>query len=197
MNSKIKLVAIIGEAGSGKDTLLNALLNEDKEDKYHRIVSYTTRRPRANEINGKDYFFINSEEFTDLILQDKILEATVFNDWVYGTGLESIDKDKINIGVFNPEGIETLSEMDNIDLLVIRCMCPDKDRLLRQLYREPDPDVDEIVRRYLTDKSDFNSYRVPQHVKWFYMDTTTAALVNAQHLTRKIDTWAEKDNDLI
>ncbi len=59
MNSKIKIVAIIGEAGSGKDTLLNALIESDLNNKYHRVVSYTTRKPRANEVNGKDYFFIS------------------------------------------------------------------------------------------------------------------------------------------
>ncbi len=126
-----------------------------------------------------------------------MLEATVFNDWVYGTGLNSLDEAKINIGVFNPEGIETLSEMDNIDLFVIRCMCPDKDRLLRQLYRESNPDVDEIVRRYLADKSDFNSFLLPKHVKWLYIDTTNTAIFNAAHLSTKIWSWANKDNNLI
>lgn len=195
MSNKIKIVAIIGEAGSGKDTLLNALIEGDLNNKYHRIVSYTTRRPRANEENGKDYFFITDQEFTDLILQNKMLEATVFNDWVYGTGLEGLDENKINIGVFNPEGIETLAEMDGIDLFVIRCICPDKDRLLRQLYREPDPDVDEIVRRYLADKSDFNSFSLPQNIKWIYIDTTNEAIINAAHLSTKIWSWAESINE--
>ncbi len=193
--SEFKIVAIIGEAGSGKDTLLNALIEGDLNDKYHKVISYTTRRPRANEVNGKDYFFITDKEFTDLILQDKMLEATVFNNWVYGTGVDGLDENKINIGVFNPEGIETLSEMNNIKLFIIRCMCPNKERLLRQLHREPDPDVDEIVRRYLADKSDFNSFNLPQHVKWIYIDTTNAAIVNAANLATKIWSWAQEINE--
>lgn len=193
--SKFKIVAIIGEAGSGKDTLLNALIEGDLNNKYHRVISYTTRKPRANEINGKDYFFITDSEFTDLILQDKMLEATVFNNWVYGTGVDGLDENKINIGVFNPEGIETLSEMNNVELFIIRCMCPNKERLLRQLHREPDPDVDEIVRRYLADKSDFNSFNLPQHVRWIYIDTTNAAIVNAANLSTKIWSWAQEINE--
>lgn len=193
--NKFKIVAIIGEAGSGKDTLLNALIEGDLNNKYHRVISYTTRKPRANEVNGKDYFFITDSEFTDLILQDKMLEATVFNNWVYGTGVDGLDENKINIGVFNPEGIETLSEMNNVELFIIRCMCPNKERLLRQLHREPDPDVDEIVRRYLADKSDFNSFNLPQHVRWIYIDTTNAAIVNAANLSTKIWSWAQEINE--
>jgi guanylate kinase len=84
-----------------------------------------------------------------------MLEATVFNDWCYGTSIDNLSNDKINIGVFNPEGVGLLRGRDNIKLILIYIEAKDKDRLLRQLNRENDPDVHEIIRRYSTDEMDF------------------------------------------
>ena len=61
---KYKIVALIGEAGSGKDTILQDLLQNSN---FNEIISYTTRPPRDGEINGKNYFFISPEEFLDKI----------------------------------------------------------------------------------------------------------------------------------
>ena len=85
-----------------------------------------------------------------------MLEATEFNDWYYGTDRESLTIDKINIGVFNPEGVRCLQEDDNIELYVFYVRAAGKQRLLRQLNREENPDVDEIIRRYKTDTQDFS-----------------------------------------
>ena len=63
-----------------------------------------------------------------------------------------------NIGVFNPEGIQSLKQEKDIDLYVYRIKCSDKERLLRQLNREIKPNVDEIIRRYKTDKKDFSVF---------------------------------------
>ena len=85
-----------------------------------------------------------------------MLEATVFNDWCYGTSIDNLSNDKINIGVFNPEGAGLLRDRDNIKLTLIYIEARDKDRLIRQLMREANPDVHEIVRRFSTDEKDFN-----------------------------------------
>ena len=85
-----------------------------------------------------------------------MLEYTVFNEWFYGTSLDSLSTEKVNVGVFNPAGIRSLLQNPEIDLKVFKVKCSDKNRLLRQLKREKNPDVDEIVRRYYTDKEDFS-----------------------------------------
>lgn len=121
----------------------------------HSIVSYTTRPPREGEVNGENYFFITADEFANLIFEDKMLEATTFRDWCYGTGYSSLDINKINIGVFNLDGVELLSHLDEIDLHVYWIKVHPKNRLLRSLTRELNPDVDEIVRRYLADEEAF------------------------------------------
>lgn len=167
---KYKILAIMGKAGSGKDTLLKALLREPVFADAAPIISCTTRPIRENEQDGVDYHFLKKEDFTIKLLSGDMLEATVFNDWCYGTALSSLSEDKVNIGVFNPEGIEILQQNDNIDLTVIYIQADDKDRLLRQLMRENNPDVHEIVRRFSTDEKDFDGARIetisPNYIIW-------------------------------
>lgn len=153
MNNKYKVIALIGKAGSGKDTLLKNLIKNNKG--WNEIISCTTRPPRENEENGNQYYFLSNEEFARKILNNEMLEAAVFNDWCYGTSYETLDINKINIGVFNPTGIETLLTIKNIELQVFYVRCSDKERLIRQLQREENPNIKEIFRRYKTDEEDF------------------------------------------
>lgn len=154
---KKTLFAIIGEAGSGKDYLVKELTRQYPEY-FCPLISYTTRPKRDNEINNIDYYFISELEFKNLIKNNEFLEHTSFRGWYYGTGISSLQDNKINIGVFNINGILNIQSFKNeIDLTVFRLLVDNKKRLERQLNREKNPDVDEIVRRYLTDKKDFSS----------------------------------------
>lgn len=148
------IVALIGEAGTGKDTLMQKVLAARPGD-FNEIISCTTRPPREGEVDGVNYFFIDQEEFAYKVLNYEMLEATSFNDWFYGTSYDTLRSDVLNIGVFNPDGIRAIEGRSDIDLRVFRITCSDKIRLLRQLNREENPNVDEIVRRYKTDKEDF------------------------------------------
>ena len=153
MIGSYKILAIIGEAGSGKDTLMQEVLKVNHN--LHEIVSFTTRPPREGEKDGINYHFISGEEFAEKLLAGEMLEAACFNDWFYGTGFDSLRSDCVNIGVFNPEGIYSLMAHKNIELVVYYVTAKDKTRLLRQLNREENPNVDEIIRRYKADKDDF------------------------------------------
>ena len=155
MSEKYTIIALMGKAGSGKDTIMRALLKQPAFKNAIPIISCTTRPKREGEQNGIDYYFLTNEEFTNKVLSGDMLEATVFNNWCYGTSTENLSKDKINIGVFNPEGVGLLRENPNINLKLIYIEADDKDRLLRQLNREKNPNVHEIVRRYLADEKDF------------------------------------------
>ena len=152
--SKYTVVALVGESGSGKDTLMKKVVSW-KPKKFHEIISCTTRPMRENEKDGVNYYFLSEQEFYNRIAKDDFLEVSRFNNWNYGTCRSSLSTELPNIGVFNPEGIRSLKQEKDIDLYVYRIMCSDKERLLRQLNREIEPNVDEIVRRYETDKKDF------------------------------------------
>lgn len=150
---KYTVIALMGEAGSGKDTLARALV---KETGWNNIVSCTTRPPRERELNGIDYWFLDNDTFTQKVLNGEILEATIFNNWGYGTAINALSADCPNIGVFNPAGIRALSVDRRIDLHTYYLEVSEKDRLIRQLQREMNPDIDEIFRRLKADREDFD-----------------------------------------
>lgn len=149
------IIALIGEAGSGKDTIMQNILKKSPLA-FNEIISCTTRPMREGEAEGVNYYYLTPEAFAEKVINGEMLEATSFNDWFYGTSYDSLRSDVPNIGVFNPDGICAISGIPDINLTVYRISCSDKIRLLRQLNREEHPDVDEIVRRYKTDKEDFD-----------------------------------------
>ena len=152
-----KIVALIGEAGTGKDTIMQRVLAA-APSLFNEIISCTTRPIREGEKEGVNYYYLTDEEFLDKARKGLMLETTLFNNWYYGTSLDSLSETKTNIGVFNPDGIRILlNEHKDIDLKVFRIKCSDKTRMLRQLNREDNPNVDEIIRRYTTDKIDFEN----------------------------------------
>ena len=149
-----KIVAIMGKAGAGKDALLKECLLLHPTC-LHEIISCTTRPPREGEIEGVNYYYLTDEEFMERLADDRMLEATEFRKWHYGTSIEALNIDKINIGVFNPAGVRILQSLKNVSVLPIYVDANDKIRLLRQLNREENPDVAEIIRRFSTDENDF------------------------------------------
>ncbi|WP_440690529.1 guanylate kinase [Candidatus Pelagibacter sp. HIMB1782] len=76
------MIILSSPSGAGKTTLVNLL---SKKENYVVSVSHTTRNPRPGEINKKDYYFVNDDEFERLIRNEEFLEyAKVFNN-LYGT----------------------------------------------------------------------------------------------------------------
>ena len=114
-NKKYQLVALIGKAGSGKDTILKDVVKA-YELPMNIVVSYTTRPMREGETEGKEYHFISEEDFKQMINNNQMLEYVQFNNWWYGTGIKCLADDKINIGIFNPSGIRSLINFSEIDL---------------------------------------------------------------------------------
>ena len=186
-----KIIGIMGEAGTGKDSLMQAILK--LKPMFHEIISCTTRPMRQGEAEGMNYYYYTPEQFGDRVLHDEMLECTVFNDWFYGTSYDSVRSDCINIGVFNPTGIESLMARPDVDLKVVRVVAEDKTRLLRQLNREEWPDVREIVRRFNADWMDFDG--VDEDIPAFkiYNGEGSNLFHCAQHVLAELDPWLSKD----
>lgn len=155
--NKYKIVALFGPAGSGKDYIQKQIIKTAWGTSHlHEIISCTTRPPRENEVHGIDYYFIPSaDEFMNRENLQNWLEFTHFRGWWYGTSLKDLSEDKINIGVFNVQGVETLLQREDCEVLPILIHTYDKLRLMRQLVREVNPDCYEICRRFQADKEDF------------------------------------------
>lgn len=168
-NNMIDIICIVGTAGSGKDTILQNVCSHCGEDVVHPIISYTTRPRRDGEQDGKDYYFITETDFKKMIYNNEMIEYTVFNNWYYGITINSFSKDKPNIGIFNPEGIEKLKTFKNLRLIVYPITASPKTRLLRQINREINPNIAEICRRFLADQKDFDLY---EH--WAQINETAA-----------------------
>lgn len=112
MPNKGKLFVVSAPSGSGKTTLCSMMMNKYPELKYS--ISYTTRNPRNNEENGKDYFFISEEEFIDMINKGEFLEWAEVHGNYYGTSLKLIN-DMLSKGIdiildIDPQGAMQLKE---------------------------------------------------------------------------------------
>lgn len=93
MKKKGSIVVISGPSGSGKTTLINGLLNNKRGNRrLVRSVSFTTRKKRSKEIEGRDYFFVSEDEFRKKIRAKKILEWTKYLGYYYGTPKEFVDE---------------------------------------------------------------------------------------------------------
>lgn len=156
MEKKYKVFALVGPSGCGKDTILKVLLKKyNKTKKFHPIVSYTTRPMREGEKDGINYHYTDNDTMISFFNENTIVEMAEFNDWFYGTTYDCYDAEKINIGVFDPTRLDILLSNPDIEVKIFYIKTKDNIRLIRQLGREEDPDIDEILRRYKTDQADF------------------------------------------
>jgi guanylate kinase len=85
-----KLIVITGPSGVGKGTLVRLLLAQHPG--LVLSISATTRPPRSGEIDGKDYFFVSRETFTDMIALEQFLEWAEYAGNYYGTPRAPVEK---------------------------------------------------------------------------------------------------------
>lgn len=170
MTDKPVVIALCGKSASGKDWYKRHLC---REFGWHPIVSATTRPPREGEKNGVDYDFVSDKAFQELVDKDAMLEYATFRGWYYGTPLAAIDKDAVNVGVFNLDGISSLLEhKDKLDVRPIMLNAPLFTRLKRSIKREGKFKL-EMLRRLWTDHKDFSQKQLSQfaalldiHYEW-------------------------------
>ena len=153
------ILILCGKAASGKDTLKRYIVEalELSGIEFNNVVNTTTRPPREGEVDGINYHFCSAEEMTKKILNDEMAEAVLFNDWVYGTENKALSEDKLNVGIFNLEGIEALRQNPNHNIFAIYLDVEDSVRLIRYLNREnmTKEKINEMFRRYKADEIDF------------------------------------------
>ena len=84
------LILFSGPSGVGKDTVLDVVLNKNKD--LQKSISLTTRNIRENESDGKDYYFISVPEFERMISDGEVLEYAQYGSNLYGTPKGPVDK---------------------------------------------------------------------------------------------------------
>lgn len=123
---------------------------------YERVVTYTTRPKRENEIDGIDYHFISKEEFMKMIGDNEFFESTYYqvangDIWYYGTSKINLSKNSVII--LNPDGVARIGELTEFNPKVFYLMADQK--TLKQRHHDRNDNIDESERRIMADERDF------------------------------------------
>lgn len=164
-----KIFYIMGKSASGKDKIYSILM-EKKELKLHKLVLYTTRPIRAEEENGKQYFFTDDKKLEQFRKSGKLIESrsydTIHGVWTYFTA----DDGQVDLENWDYLGIGTLESYCRMKeyygkdrVLPIYIQVEDGERLQRALIREKkqdNPKYAEMCRRFLADQEDFSEEHI-------------------------------------
>ena len=129
------MIILSSPSGAGKTTLVNLL---SKKENYVVSVSHTTRNPRPGEINNKDYYFVNDDEFQRLIKNEEFLEyAKVFNN-LYGTTrtpvIDNLNKGKNILFDIDWQGADQIKNKKlDYKLITFFILPPSKEVLFKRL----------------------------------------------------------------
>ena len=149
MNNKGLLLIISGPSGAGKGTICNALLEKYPQE-YALSISATSRSPRGEEQDGREYFFKTVEEFEEMIDLDLLLEHARYVNNYYGTPRTWVEE-KLQ------EGINVILEIDYQggfqvkeklqDVLMIFIMPPSIEELISRLTGRGTESPEQIIQR--------------------------------------------------
>ncbi|MBU8911738.1 MAG: guanylate kinase [Desulfobacterales bacterium] len=160
-----KLFVISAPSGAGKTTLIKQVLNRFKSLSYS--VSHTTRSPRKNEQEGRDYFFITPVEFEQKISLDHWLEWAKVHDNYYGTSKEfvknSLEKGRSLLLDIDVQGARQIMT-SNPDLVSIFIMPPSFEILSQRLENRGTDSREVITRRIENAKSEIVQKDMYQYV---------------------------------
>ena len=157
------MIVLSSPSGSGKTTLSKLL---SKQNNYYISVSYTTRKPRINEIDSQDYHFVSEEKFKSLIKNNEFLEyAKVFNNY-YGTVKSSVinnlDKGKKLIFDIDWQRTEQIKKKKlQYKLITFFILPPSKKVLFERLSNRDMKDkliVEERMKQFSKDVLHWNNY---------------------------------------
>ncbi len=134
-NNEGIIVILSSPSGAGKTTLVKEI---SKRNNFQISISHTTRKPRSNEIEGKDYYFVSNSEFKNLIDEDKFLEyAKVFQNY-YGSSKDVVFKKLKNaenvIFDIDWQGTQQIKSKNlNYKIITIFILPPSRDELYNRL----------------------------------------------------------------
>lgn len=149
MNNKGFLLIVSGPSGAGKGTICNEIIKKYPEE-YALSISATSRSPRGNEQNGKEYFFKSREEFEEMIENDMLLEYACYVGNYYGTPRKWVE-DQLEKGVsvileIDLQGGFQVSEKFS-EVLTFFVMPPSRDELISRLRGRGTETEEQIQNR--------------------------------------------------
>jgi guanylate kinase len=149
-----RLYVVSAPSGAGKTSLVKALM--EREPRIRFSVSYTTRKPRPNEVPGRDYHFVTMDRFKEMVAHDEFLEHASVFDNCYGTGVRAVQEALAN-------GERLLLEIDWQGARQVRLRLPEACSIfilppsrsaLEQRLRARSTDSEEVIERRLRDAAE-------------------------------------------
>ena len=151
VNNEGIIVILSSPSGAGKTTLVKEI---SKKNNFQISISHTTRKPRSNETDGKDYYFVSHTEFKNLIDEDKFLEyAKVFQNY-YGSSKDIVFK-KLNnaenvIFDIDWQGTQQIKKQKlNYKIITIFILPPSRNELYNRLLNRERND-EKIAKERMT-----------------------------------------------
>lgn len=111
-----QLIVLSGPSGAGKSTVVKKLMQQ--RGNIHFSVSYTTRAPRSEDIDGVTYNFVDRAEFQRMIDANEFLEHAEYSGNCYGTSLKVIEE-------YQAKGIDVLLDIEVQGAANVRAKCPE------------------------------------------------------------------------
>ncbi len=157
------IVILSSPSGAGKTTLVSLI---SEKENFINSISHTTRKPRSNEVNGKDYYFIKKKEFEKLIKNNEFLEyAEVFNNF-YGTSkkpvLENLKNGKNVIFDIDWQGTKQIRQQNiNYKIITFFVLPPSKQILYERLSNRDMKDkliASERMKEFYKDVKHWKDY---------------------------------------
>lgn len=149
-NSRGTLFVVSSPSGGGKTTVINEVLKINPKVSYS--ISATTRAPRTEEQDGKDYFFLSEKDFFKLIRQDKFIEWEKVHGCYYGTLREQVEEkiykgDKILLDIDVQGGLNIKRSFS--DSVLIFLWVPSL-QVLEQRLRNRGTENEKVIQQRLT-----------------------------------------------
>lgn len=125
------MLIMVGRSASGKTQIVEELV---KKFNMQKLVTYTTRKMRVNEVDGRDYHFITFDDFQKKISENFFLEYVFYNNALYGTSYDELGDDKVVI--LEPKGLKTYLEKCSQKVYVVYLNCSREVLRLRMKKRK-------------------------------------------------------------
>ena len=155
------ILILSSPSGAGKTTLAKKI--QDSDSNFKISVSYTTRTPRPNEIDGVDYNFVDVNKFQELSIQNKFLEkAKVFGNY-YGT-LKGPIEDTLVQGIdylfdIDWQGTEQVKQIMPLDIVPVFILPPSINDLEKRLKKREEKNKELVDQRMKMAKDEINHWK--------------------------------------
>ena len=143
------MIILSSPSGAGKTTLVKKI--QQKYENFKISVSHTTRKPRSNEVQGVDYFFIDHDDFKRKIKNNEFYEYAKIFDNYYGTSKKTVNillenKNDILFDI-DWQGTQQLSKFKELKLIKIFLVPPNKKELENRLIQRNQDNSEIITKR--------------------------------------------------